>query len=71
MAGLRKQLSVSIKSKKMLNVQKLRNKVSKGQKSMLAKTVKNFFTPESSGDVWDTEEVSGLWPIEGIVNGGM
>ena len=38
---------------------------------MLAKTVKNLFASESSGDVWDTEEVSGLWPIEGIVNSGM
>ena len=38
---------------------------------MLAETVQKLFTPEFSGDMWDTLEVSGLWPIEGIVNGGM
>ena len=38
---------------------------------MLAETVQKLFTPEFSGDMWDTLEVSGLWPIKGIVNGGM
>ena len=38
---------------------------------MLAETVQNLFTPEFSGDMWDTLEVSGLWPIKGNVNGGM
>ena len=71
MVGLRKQLSVSIKSKKILNIKKLRNKVSKGKRSMLAETVQKLFTPEFSGDMWDTLEVSVLWPIEGVVNGGM
>ena len=55
---LRKQCSVSINSKRTLNIKRLRSKSSKGKRLMLAETVQQMFSPKGQEDPWDTLEVS-------------